>query len=247
MWGGPRGPPHHFCRIRGLEVPAPTLLGHFGGSRESTAWLGLGMTWAATSRPRLATLALPASTAARTAATSPLITTVMYPPPSFSRASTSTAAVFHGRVDGLEYRREALRFDESYCESRLIVHSSPACFRAFGRQVHGSLLEKNVEVRRACQGGAGLLRRMRYHVQHDGHFDAARHRRGGLGGGLDIRSGPASFRQMPGWSFQLHLHQAHPAVFSMASKNDHSGRPPRYFHQNQRVVQNYGPYLPALS
>ena len=29
-----------------------------------------------------------------TAATSPLINTVMYPPPSFSRASTSTAAVF---------------------------------------------------------------------------------------------------------------------------------------------------------
>ena len=47
------------------------------GSRLSTPWLGLGITWAAISLPRPSTCAFPASTAARTAATSPLMIIVM--------------------------------------------------------------------------------------------------------------------------------------------------------------------------
>ena len=53
------------------------------------------MMWAEISLPSPSTLALPASTAAPTAATSPLISTVMYPPPSFSLPITSTLAALH--------------------------------------------------------------------------------------------------------------------------------------------------------
>src|SRR4051812_40648382 len=47
------------------------------GKSESTPLLGLAMTWAATKRPSPSTFALPASIAACTAATSPLIRTVI--------------------------------------------------------------------------------------------------------------------------------------------------------------------------
>src|SRR3954462_2341643 len=69
--------------------------GSYLGSSDNTAVLGLGMTCEAISFPSPSTFARPASTAARTAATSPLISTVTYPPPSFSLPITSTDAALH--------------------------------------------------------------------------------------------------------------------------------------------------------
>lgn len=68
---------HNWPASRHTAEALPVLAASYFGKRARTAWLGRAMTWPAISLPRPCTLAVPASMAALTAATSPRTMTVI--------------------------------------------------------------------------------------------------------------------------------------------------------------------------